>query len=138
MTTAAKLKNWRIRVFASTWLCYAGFYFCRKPFYITKAALAEDLHLSAAVLGAIGAAYLIAYTVGQFIAGIIGDRTGPRVLLLGGMLLSIACNLVFGISNSPALFLVFMALNGLSQATGWSGGVGTMANWFHRGERGTI
>ena len=24
--------SWRYRVFASTWLCYAGLYFCRKPF----------------------------------------------------------------------------------------------------------
>src|ERR1035437_10131024 len=108
------LKKWRIRIFASTWFCYAGLYFCRKPFYITKAALGENMHLSAAFLGSIGAAYLITYTLGQFIAGFIGDRLGSRILLLFGMAISIGCNLVFGVTNSSALFISFMALNGLA------------------------
>jgi len=30
------------------------------------------------------------------------------------------------------------ALLGLSQATGWSGNVGTMVGWFHKHERGTV
>ena len=134
----SKLKNWRIRIFASTWLCYAGLYFCRKPFYIAKASLGSELHFSADMLGSIGAVYLIAYTIGQFVAGAAGDHTGPRILLLSGMAISLICNFVFGLVNSPAQFLIFMALNGLAQATGWSGTVGTMANWFHRGERGTV
>ena len=29
-------------------------------------------------------------------------------------------------------------MNGLAQATGWSGNVGTMANWFHKHERGRV
>ena len=91
-----RLKNWRIRIFASTWLCYAGLYFCRKPFYITKAALGENLHMSAAFLGTIGATYLIAYTIGQFISGVVGDRIGSRLLLLSGMAFSLGCNLAFG------------------------------------------
>jgi sugar phosphate permease len=31
-----------------------------------------------------------------------------------------------------------VAINGLAQATGWSGNVGTMAAWFHRKERGRV
>jgi OPA family sugar phosphate sensor protein UhpC-like MFS transporter len=31
-----------------------------------------------------------------------------------------------------------LALNGLAQATGWSGNIGTMAGWFHRHERGRV
>ena len=26
-------RPWQIRIFAATWLAYAGYYFCRKPFY---------------------------------------------------------------------------------------------------------
>ncbi|MGK5089048.1 MFS transporter [Bdellovibrionota bacterium FG-2] len=131
-------RNWRWRIFASTWLCYAGMYFCRKPFYITKAALSENLGFSASTLGTIGAAYLIAYTVGQFLSAALGEKAGQRILLLSGMALSIVSNLVFGFTNSTEAFIVFMAINGLAQATGWSGTVGVMANWFRRGERGTV
>ncbi len=132
------LRQWRWRVFAATWLCYAGFYFCRKPFYIAKAGLADELHFGATELGTIGTAYLVAYAVGQFVAGGLGLRWGPRVLLLGGMAVSLGVNVAFGFGNSYATFLSLMVLNGLAQATGWSGNVATMANWFHRRERGTV
>lgn len=134
----AELRRWRLRVFAATWLCYAGFYFCRKPFSIVKSTLKGELHFDATTLGNIGAVYLIAYAIGQFIAGWLGQRLGPRVNLLLGMGVSIAVGAGFGFSNSAAMFMAFSAINGLAQATGWSGTVGTMAQWFHRGERGRI
>ncbi len=132
------LRQWRWRVFAATWLCYAGYYFCRKPFYLAKGSLATELSFDATQLGTIGSAYLVAYAIGQFVSGALGDRWGPRVLLLGGMAVSVGVNIGFGLGNSFATFLGLMVLNGLAQATGWSGTVGTMANWFHRRERGTV
>ena len=86
----------------------------------------------------IGSVYLVAYAIGQFASGALGNRMGPRLLLLLGMSLSIAANIGFGFANSLESFVVLMALNGLVQATGWSGTVGTMANWFRRSERGTV
>ena len=133
-----QLRSWRWRIFASTWLCYAGFYFCRKPFYIAKSSLGRELEFDASSLGTIGAVYLVAYTLGQFLSGAAGTRWGPRILLLIGMGLSAVANLGFGLANSYGTFLLLMALNGLCQATGWSGTVGTMANWFRRSERGTV
>ena len=133
-----ELVVWRWRIFASTWLCYAGFYFCRKPFYIAKSSLGHELNFDATALGLIGSVYLVAYTLGQFASGAFGNKLGPRLVLLTGMTLSIAANVGFGLSNSLSSFVVLMALNGLVQATGWSGTVGTMANWFRRSERGTV
>ena len=63
---------------------------------------------------------------------------GPGVLLLGGLGLSILCNVIFGFTNSYATFLVFMFFNGLVQASGWPGSVGGVAHWLRRGERGFI
>ena len=77
-----EMRQWRRRVFAATWLSYAGYYFCRKPFFIAKPALSEELGWDPAMLGYIGTAYLVAYTVGQFIAGAAGNKWGPRLLLL--------------------------------------------------------
>ncbi|MHB8873052.1 MAG: MFS transporter [Myxococcaceae bacterium] len=132
------LRTWRWRIFASTWLCYAGFYFCRKPFYIAKSALGHELKFDATMLGVIGSVYLVAYTIGQFVSGALGSKLGPRVMLLGGMAISLGANLGFGFANSYWNFIALMAVNGLCQATGWSGTVGTMANWFRRRERGTV
>lgn len=133
-----KLARWRVAIFASTWLCYAGFYFARKPWSVAKSTLGHELHLDGATIGDLGAAYLIAYTVGQFLAGGLGNRLGPRVTLLAGMMVALLANAAFGIADSPATFTVLMILNGLAQATGWSGTVGTMASWFRREERGKV
>lgn len=141
MTTEAmnpELRSWRRRVFAATWLSYAGFYFCRKPFFIAKPALSEELGWDPVMLGYIGTAYLVAYAIGQFIAGWAGNKWGPRILLLVGMAVSVAANAGFGLSNSAGTFMALMVLNGLAQATGWSGNVGSMAPWFRRRERGTV
>lgn len=133
-----RLRLWRYRVFAATWLCYAGLYFCRKPFYVAKSDLGTALGWDASFLGLLGTVYLVTYTLGQFVAGIAGTMWGPRITLLCGMGLSIASNLVFGWTDSAATFAGFMGLNGLAQATGWGNAVGNMAQWFRRGERGRV
>lgn len=132
------LTRYRIQAFASTWLSYAGFYFCRHAFYVVKPELTKDLGIDATALGDIGVVYLVAYTVGQFVSAGVGQKTGARRLLLAGMALSALANVAFGFANNFWTFAAFMALNGLTQATGWPGNIGTMARWFRRRERGTV
>ncbi|MCK6552804.1 MFS transporter, partial [Myxococcota bacterium] len=129
---------WRVRIFASTWLCYAGFYFCRHAFSIVKATLGQEMDLGPSDLANIWAVYLVAYAIGEFNAAALGSKTGARKLLLLGMGVSLGCNVVFGFANNAWTFMAFMFLNGLAQATGWSGNVGTMAHWFRREERGRV
>jgi OPA family sugar phosphate sensor protein UhpC-like MFS transporter len=132
------LRQWRIRVFGATWLSYAAYYFCRKPFYIAKPVLEQELGWNAELLGAIGACYLVAYALGQFTSSWLGPRLGGRVLVLTGMAISALANLGFGVANGWATFAVLMVVNGLAQATGWPGNVAIMAEWFRRKERGTV
>lgn len=135
---ARHTKVWRVRVFAATWLSYAGFYFTRKPFSIVKKDLGDANAWDAEVLGYLGAVYLVAYTVGQFVGGAAGSRWGPRYVLLVGTLLTMGANAAFGVTNNLGMFALLMALNGLAQATGWSNNVGTMGRWFRREERGKV
>ncbi|MCB9739097.1 MAG: MFS transporter [Deltaproteobacteria bacterium] len=129
---------WRWRVFAATWLCYGGFYFARKPFFIVKSDLGDRLGLSATDLGNIGFAYLLAYTIGQFVAGALGQRFGSRKLLIAGMAAAVAASVGFGLAGGLISLSLLMVVNGLAQATGWSGTVGNMAQWFRRNERGRV
>lgn len=131
-------RSWRTKVFAATWLSYVGFYFCRKPFSAAKAAIGIETGWSATTLGNVWAAYLIAYSVGQFVAAAMGTKLGPRKNVLLGMALSIAVTSAFGITLSIPVMVGLVAINGLAQATGWSGNVGTMAGWFHKLERGRV
>src|SRR5262245_49973187 len=130
--------QWRIRIFASTWFTYVAFYFCRKPFSAAKAAFQDETDWSTATLGNLWATYLIAYAIGQFLASDLGTRLGPSRNVLLGMLLSILVTLGMGVTLTLPVVFALMAINGLAQATGWSGNVGTMAGWFHKHERGRV
>ncbi len=129
---------WQVRIFIATWLAYAGYYFCRKAFYVVKADLADELDLTTIHLAHLGTAYLVAYMVGQFSSAFWGRRLGPKLLLLVGMGISVCCNLVFGIANGFWTVMLFLALNGLAQGTGWPGCIGSLAHWFRREKRGSV
>jgi len=131
-------RTWRWRVLISTYFAYGGFYLTRKVFTIVKTSLSEQLSVSLRAIAHIWTAFLIAYMIGQFVNSVIGRRWGPRVLLLGGLGISIAINVIFGFSNSYSTFIGFMFFNGLAQAAGWPGAVGGVAGWMRKRERGTI
>jgi len=134
----ASHRSWRAKVFIATWLSYVGFYFCRKPFSAAKNAIGTDLHFDASALANIYSAYLIAYAAGQFVAARMGPKLGPRNNVLLGMGLSIGVTIAMGWTPSLPVLAALIGINGLAQATGWSGNVGTMAGWFHKHERGRV
>lgn len=134
----SKHRTWRTKVFVATWLSYVGFYFCRKPFSAAKSAIGGEMHWSATTLANIYAAYLIAYAIGQFLASQMGPRLGPRKNVLLGMALSLGVTFAMGVTGDPWVWAGLIAVNGIAQATGWSGNVGTMAGWFHKHERGKV
>lgn len=138
-----KVRVWRVRVLAATWLSYAGFYFCRKNYSIAKSSLIDILQISKTEIAHIFTAYLVAYMLGQFLTSYLGRKTALRNLLLGGMAVSLLCNVIFGFNTllGPAGYwplMIFMVLNGFAQATGWAGNVGILGNWLRRGERGRV
>ncbi|MFP4500206.1 MAG: MFS transporter [Candidatus Hydrogenedentota bacterium] len=132
---------WRWKVLIATYIGYAGYYLTRKVFGIVKTSLADpetglgiELHDTAHIW----TAFLVAYMIGQFVNSFVGRKWGPRLLLLGGLGLSIVCNVIFGFTNSYYTFLVFMFFNGLFQASGWPGVVGGISEWLRPMERGSI
>ncbi|MEO6183292.1 MAG: MFS transporter [Verrucomicrobiota bacterium] len=130
--------SWRWRILISTYSAYAGFYLTRKVFTICKVPLAKEFNVGLDQIAHIWTAYLVAYMLGQFLNSWLGRKWGPRVLLLGGLGVSIIINVIFGFANSYWTFLVFMFVNGLAQAAGWPGCVGGIAEWLRAKERGRI
>lgn len=128
---------WRWRILIATYIGYAGYYLARKVFSICKTSLVADFGWDLRAVAHIWTVYLVAYMLGQFLNSFIGRRYGARAILMGGLAISIGCNFMFGFANSYATFLVFMFVNGLVQATGWPGSVGTVSQWLRKKEQGT-
>lgn len=133
-----KFGDYRVRVFALTWLAYAGFYFCRKNFSVAMPLLKEELQFTKHDFSQIIFVYSLTYMLGQFIGGMLSDRFGPRLIVGLGMGVAVIANLCMGIWATPFAFMFIGALSGCGQSTGWSGTVKNMAPWYARRERGVV
>lgn len=135
-----RYEKWRWSMFALTWVGYAGYYFTRKAFPVAKVGILEDptMEMSKSVMGTIDGAYGVAYALGQFLWGMMGDRFGSRKIVLGGMMCSILVAVGMGISTHALLFGVLFFFQGLCQSTGWSPLTKNMSQWFSQRERGKV
>lgn len=109
-------------VLAASWLAYAAFYFPRLAFAASKLGLLADpsLALSRAFLGLADGLFLAVYAAGQFVAGALTDRIGPRRLVVLGLGIACGASLLFATASAPWFLLVALLLQGTAQATGWA------------------
>src|SRR6185369_6239777 len=135
-----RYEHWRWRIFGVTWLAYAGFYLTRKSFSVAKNALKDPavLGMTKGEMSWIEGANSVAYAIGQFCFGTLGDKLGTRIVILGGMLASVLTAVAMGMSSTVVMMAVLFGIQGLCQSTGWAPLSKNMAGFFSRRERGTI
>jgi len=135
-----RYERWRWQIFGITWLAYAGLYLTRKSFSVAKIVLAkpDTMSLSKAEMSWMDGANSLAYAVGQFAWGVMGDKFGTRVVILIGMLASVITAALSGASNAVLALGVLLALQGFFQASGWAPLSKNMGEFFSRRERGRI
>ncbi|MBI2950094.1 MAG: MFS transporter [Verrucomicrobia bacterium] len=147
MTAAPKLignnpayERWRWQIFAVTWLAYAGFYLTRKSFAVAKIEMGKTtgLGLTDSQMSWIDGSFLTAYAIGQFFAGVSGDRLGTRRVILAGMLGSIVVAFFMGATSLVVPLIFFSGLQGLCQSTGWAPLTKNIGCFFSQPERGTV
>jgi OPA family sugar phosphate sensor protein UhpC-like MFS transporter len=133
-------ERWRWRIFFITWLGYVGFYFTRKAYAVAKIGILEDpaIEISKSALGFVDGAYGVAYAIGQFLWGTLGDRFGSRRIVLTGMMGSVVVAILFGLSYHFIIFGILLFFQGLCQASGWAPLTKNVSYWFGRHERGRI
>ena len=135
-----RYERWRRQIFSITWLAYAGFYLTRKAFSVAKNELKkpEVLGLTKGQMSLMDGTYSAAYAAGQFIWGTLGDRFGPRRVVLFGMMASLLTCALMGVSKTAFLIGVLFTAQGLWQASGWAPLAKNMGEFFSQRERGTI
>src|SRR3569832_2828302 len=113
-----KYERWRWQIFSVTWLAYFGFYLTRKAFSVAKNELKkpEVMGLTKGQMSFMDGAYSAAYAVGQFTWGTLGDRFGPRMVVLFGMMASLVTCALMGISKTAFLIGALFTAQGLWQA----------------------
>lgn len=99
---------------------YALYYLGRVNISVVLPALALDLGVSRAEVGALGTVFFWVYGIFHFISGEIGSHVSPFRLVSLGLLASAIVNLVFAFQSSLIVMLVLWGLNGVAQSGGWS------------------
>ncbi|CAM1313996.1 SLC37A3 (predicted) [Pycnogonum litorale] len=158
-------------VFLLTFFSYALYHATRKTFSNVKFTMGQEwsptntsdelksvynyqqwnsMHLfpshksSMVFMGSLDLIFLLSYSAGLFISGILGDRFNLRYVLSTGMILSSITVFAFGCLSkwisvySEAYYCVIWGMNGLLQATGWPCVVAIASNWFGKSNRGLI
>lgn len=135
-----RYERWRWITFGITWLIYASLYFTRQSFAVAKLAFENDprITMDRAAYGIVDSTYLTTYMLGQFTFGMLGDRFGPRRLLILGLALSVTAAICSGFSTTLLAFSGFATLQGIAQSMGWPNVNKTMSSWFSLRERGRV
>ncbi len=138
------LRRYRAELFIATWLSYCGFYLVRKTYAVVKGPLKARFDLDDVHVAYPWTVYLVTYMLGQFFAAWLGRHVQSRRILIYGMTIAAACNLVMGWladTQHVSAYLwicVTMGIFGFAQATGWPHNVALFANWTRHSERGTL
>ena len=130
--------QWRFRVFIAAWVLYAAYYFCRKNFSVVMPMMARTSHYGNFGLAQLVFLFSLAYALGQFAAGALGDRFGGRFTGTLGGLISAVCTMAMAMANDRHALLLLQIGNGLGQGCGWSACMKVLGAWFERKERGTV
>jgi OPA family sugar phosphate sensor protein UhpC-like MFS transporter len=137
-----RYERYRWQTFGITWLIYASLYLTRHTsvFGVAKVAFGDDprVTLRREHYGWVDSTYQFAYMLGQFVFGPLGDRFGPRRILLVGLAVSVLASIGTGFSTTLTAFLAFAVLQGIGQSTGWPNTSKTMSEWFSLSERGRV
>lgn len=164
-----EIRSWtwhHVVVFLLTFFLYAIFHACRKAFSNVKDLLGKSLTplnntmypydtwqkvrmfdnvVEANVfLGELDFLFLLAYSIGLFVSGTIGDRINIRYMLTVGTMGSALMTLAFGYLPVPynihnkLYYRCLFFINGLFQSTGWPALVTIMGNWFSKESSGLV
>ena len=98
------------------WIAFALNYIDRQMVYSMFPALERDLAFSAVALGWVGTVFLWSYTPILPLAGLLADRYKRNKIIFWSLLLWSVATIGCGLSQSPAIFLFWRVVMGLTEA----------------------
>jgi sugar phosphate permease len=116
---SAALTSDQRRVVMIAWGTYAAFYLGRLNLSPALTPIAEALDIGLGEVGLLGTVFFWSYATGQIINGQLGNHISPRRLILFGLLLIAAANILFSLQSTLLLMAILAGVNGFAQAAGW-------------------
>ena len=121
-------------IVGALWITYALFYLGRVNLSVVLPALALDLDLGLAEVGALGTVYFWVYGIAHFFSGQIGGQVSPFRMVGIGLLGIALVNIAFAFQTSLAVMLLLWGVNGVAQSAGWAPMFRILAERFDRSQ----
>ena len=100
-------------------LVYFVSYFSRKDFAAVMEGMISEQVIAKSLAGLALTMLFVFYGVGQLVSGYLGDKFRPAYLIIFGLGVTSACNLLMPMVNSDAFMVVLWGINGFAQAMLW-------------------
>jgi ACS family glucarate transporter-like MFS transporter len=123
-------------VVASIFILSLVTYIDRAAISSAKSAIAADLSLSDAAMGAVFSAFALGYAMAQIPSGWLADKFGPRIALTAVVTLWSLFTALTGAVSRFATLLAVRFLFGVAEAGAFPGSARVFYNWLPAGERG--
>jgi len=128
----ARLARWQNVTLGTLFTGYVGYYICRANLSVCTPLLLQEYgspEFNKETIGNIASAGLIAYVIGKITNGLSADYLGGKKLFITGMIGSIVCTVLFGLSGVAAFTLIW-AVNRYFQSMGWVSLVKVASRWY--------
>ena len=119
-------------------LMYLLTYMDRSNISVAAPAIAKEFQLSKTAMGFVFSAFLWAYAIGQIPGGWLGDRFGPRRVLLAIIPFWSLTVVATGLTTGVITLIVTRFVLGLSEAGAFPIATRAMQLWFAKSERGLV
>src|SRR5258708_23554005 len=135
---AFKSTNTRWVVLFLISLMYLLTYMDRSNISVAAPAIAKEFGLSKTAMGFVFSAFLWAYAIGQIPGGGLGDRVGPRRVLLAIIPFWSLTVVLTGLTTGVITLISIRFVLGLSEAGAFPIATRAMQLWFAKSERGLV
>lgn len=100
-------------------LVYFTSYITRINYGATIIEIVNHMKISNSLAGVAVTCSFISYGIGQIIAGFLGDKINPKLMVFVGLIITSIANIIVGLSSSIYLIIVIWTINGFAQALLW-------------------
>ena len=121
-------------IFLLLYISYVIIYIARLNLSMASPAMRDSGVLTAVELGFIGSAFSVVYSCGRLFNGVLGDRLAPKLLIVTGLALAGAANLLIGLLPPYLILLVLWCVNAFGQSMLWSALLRTMTSLYGKAQ----
>ena len=110
--TPSRVGRCATQLFLYCFLAYTCSYIGRKNFSACLPAMIEESFLTKTWGGTITTAYMLTYSIGQMLNGMIGSKIKPKFMIGIGLFGAAICNFSMGVVSTAMVMPVVWACNG--------------------------